>query len=206
MLANIQRIRAKERDALVQMLIKEYQTRREALEGATPEIVKRLDQLLGEPAALQERAALVLTERERRQRLDALSNILRRLEEGNLSSADALAGLEHAAALLEDGIEPLPRESLLKLLRKGTRLTARSQGKTATKVLRPELQAVRQVNLIRGVILHLSWDGKLVKVTVTPEQVAQRETALAFVGIARDDAADVAKDHDYYLAQETVRG
>lgn len=46
------------------------------------------------------------------------------------------------------------------------------------------------VSILRGVVLHLTWDRKL----------KLRDKALKFVGVSEDKAKDTAEHHDNYLA------
>ncbi|MBM3942366.1 MAG: hypothetical protein FJ316_05490 [SAR202 cluster bacterium] len=124
-----------------------------------------------------------------------------------MTPEDAIKGLEHGATLLIDDFSPgyPPRQELLKLVRRATGIVPRKEGKPVEKVL-SEGEASRVVSVVRGVDLHLTWDLKLVKVSLDPRQWRLRSQALGFAGLAADRAADVAQQHDRYLVDAVENG
>jgi hypothetical protein len=54
-------------------------------------------------------------------------------------------------------------------------------------------------SLIRGVTLSLTWDSKLIKIDIDPDELDKRRKALSFVGCDSDIRPDVAYRHDEYL-------
>jgi hypothetical protein len=62
-------------------------------------------------------------------------------------------------------------------------------------------ELINHVSLVRGVVLDLDRDMRLVSITVTPRKVRERRKLLRFVGIGKDIASDVALRHDDYLAE-----
>ena len=60
--------------------------------------------------------------------------------------------------------------------------------------------------VVRGVDLHLTWEFKLVKVTMDPHQWRLRSQALGIIGIGKDTAPDVAENHDDYLVDAFQNG
>ena len=53
---------------------------------------------------------------------------------------------------------------------------------------------------MKGIDLHLTWEFKLVKVTMDPHQWHLRGKALSITGIGKGAPADLAERHDDYLA------
>ena len=69
-----------------------------------------------------------------------------------------------------------------------------------------EGEVSRVVPVVRGVDLHLTWEFKLVKVTMDPYQWRLRGQALSIIGIGKDTATDVAENHDDYLVDAFENG
>jgi hypothetical protein len=143
-----------------------------------------------------------LTDRERGFYRESLALVLRKSKSHVLSTEEAISGLEHAAALLIDNFSPgyPPRHDLLRLVRKATGIIPRKTGKPEERIVRDEKPS-RMVPVVKGVDLHLTWDLKLVSVSLDPQQWRLRAQALSFVGKAADVATDVAEHHDKYLAE-----
>lgn len=62
-------------------------------------------------------------------------------------------------------------------------------------------ESVYAVSLIRGVILNLDSEMRLMSVSVIPRKVRERERLMSVVGIGHDPMRDVAARHDDYLAE-----
>jgi hypothetical protein len=90
---------------------------------------------------------------------------------------------------------------LLSLLHQATGILF-SKVKKATKIPIREGKAIKEVAILRGVYLHLTWNDRLVAISISPAKLKERSKALKFVGIAKDTASDVAQNHDAYLAKE----
>jgi hypothetical protein len=141
-----------------------------------------------------------LTELER-ERLHKV--LLQLFSEKTLSSDKAIQALEYCATLIQD--ESLPpevdRKILLSLLHQAIGVPF-SKVKKITKIPVHEGEAIKEVALLRGVHLHLTWNDHLVAISISPMKLKERSRALRFVGIAQDAASDVAQNHDAYLAKE----
>jgi hypothetical protein len=168
-----------------------------------PEIAQDLDEILS--ASEQQKGGtnpFGLTDRERGFYRESLDLILRKSKSQVLSTEEAIKGLEHAAALLIDNFLPgyPPRQDLLQLVRKATGIVPRKTGKPEEKIVR-DGEPSRRVPVVRGIDLHLTWDLKLLRVSLDPSQWRLRGRALGFVGKGADVATDVAEHHDKYLAE-----
>ena len=61
-------------------------------------------------------------------------------------------------------------------------------------------------SVIRGVVLNLDTEMRLVSITVTPRRFRERKKMMSLVGIGRDPKSDVARRHDDYLAEMSPHG
>lgn len=61
--------------------------------------------------------------------------------------------------------------------------------------------AVKEIAILKGVYLHLTWDDRLISVSILPGRMKERSKALKFVGISKDSASDVSQHHDAYLSE-----
>ena len=202
----IRELTAADKEAVTQRVLEVYQGDPARLKSALPEVADLLSGLVGAATALRgDESSFGLTERERNFHTEALDGLLRR--SSSLTQAEAVAGLEHAASLLVDGFTPgyPPRQVLLRLVRKATGIQPRKTGRPVEAVLAEE-ESSRTVPVVRGVDLHLTWDFKLVRVTMDPDQWRLRARALSIVGMGTDTATDVAERHDDYLADALQNG
>jgi hypothetical protein len=190
---------SKEKDNLVQKLLDVYQADPARLRKALPEVAETLDRFLSQELLhTGGETPFGLTDRGRALRKEALESVLKKSK--SLTKEEAIRGLEHGAALLIDDFSPgyPPGQELLRLVRKGTGLQPRKEGRPVEKVVR-EGEASRMVSVVKGMELHLTWDLKLVRVVMDPRHWRQRSQALSFIGIGSDTATDVAERHDDYL-------
>ena len=197
---------AKGKEELAQRILDVYRSDPDRLRNALPEVADLLhEHLVLTPMQRGNESPFGLTERERAFHSEALESILRRFK--SLTSAEALAGLEHGANLLVDDFTPgyPPRQELLKLVRKATGIQPRKTGNPVEKIVK-EGESSRTVPVVRGVDLHLNWDFKLIKVTMDPNQWRLRSQALSIIGIGKETATDVAENHDDYLLDAFQNG
>ena len=148
-----------------------------------------------------------LTENERSFHIGALKGVLAR---GHLDPAIAVTGLEHCASLLRDdwaikGIDLTER----------TRLVRACAGKSHTSFKRntaipivdaDESQAAHHVSLLRGVVLDMDVNMRLLSITVTPGKVRETKNLMSIAEIGSDSETDVARRHDEYLAEVSPHG
>lgn len=190
------------------MLLDVYSSDPVRLRRNLPGVAEKLDQILSPPGPQQGASnPFGLTDRERDFYKDSLEPLIQKSKPHALSTEDAIKGLEDAAALLIDNFSPgyPPRRDLLRLVRKASGIVPRKTGKPEEKIIR-DGQPSRTVMVVKGVELHLTWDLKLLRVTLDPRQWRLRAQALSIVGIGRDEAPDVAERHDDYLADAIQHG
>lgn len=193
------RLTADDRDRLVRLLVETYQADSQGLQRAFPELAQQLKVLIQSQNRGDTQVKSRLTERERSRRLEALAAMKSRKR---VSGEEAVVALEHGAALLEDAFAPglADRTWLLKLAKQVTGLSVDLKGTPRDYPVQPG-ESSRSVLLIRGIVLNLTWDGKLLSVSVQPRELLKRRNALAFVGSGVDPREDVAETHDDYLAE-----
>jgi hypothetical protein len=188
----------KSRESILNALLNKYQADPEGFHSYLPEVAQELEQLFPSRRRNSHRSALTELERERLHKV-----LLQLFSEKTLSSDKAIQALEYCATLIQD--ESLPpevdRKILLSLLHQAIGVPF-SKVKKITKIPVHEGEAIKEVALLRGVHLHLTWNDHLVAISISPMKLKERSRALRFVGIAQDAASDVAQNHDAYLAKE----
>lgn len=187
-----------QQEPILHSLLNKYQADPEGFRSYLPEVAQELEQLLPSRGKSSPHSALTEQERERLQK--ALYQLL---DSKKLSSEKAIQALEYCATLVQD--ESLPsevnRQTLLSLFHQATGVPL-SKIKKATRIPVRDGEAVKEIALLRGVHLNLTWNDHVVVITVSPAKLKARSEALKFVGIAKDTASDVAQNHDAYLAKE----
>ncbi len=202
----VRELTVEDKEALAQKVLEVYQSAPACLRSALPEVADLLDRTIGaEVARRWNESPFGLTERERNFHVQAFEDILRRFK--SLTHTEAVEGLEHGASLLTDDFTPgyPPRHELLRLVRKATGIQPRKTGKPVEKIL-TEGESSRTVPVVRGVDLHLTWEFKLAKVTMDPDQWRLRDQAFSIMGMGVDTADDVAGRHDDYLVDAIQNG
>ena len=205
-MAFIKRLNAKDKEELIQLVLEVHNNDPSHLRNVLPHVADLLEGFTPQDRAWRgNESPFGLTERERNFHKEALGNILRRSK--SLTPEEATEGLEHGVNLLVDDFTPgyPPRQELLKLVRKATGIQPRKTGRREEKQVR-EGESSRIVLVGKGVDLHLTWDFKLMKVTMDPNQWRLRSQALSIIGIGQDTATDVAENHDDYLMDAFQNG
>lgn len=186
-----------QQESILRSLLNKYQVDPEGFRSYLPEVAQEFEQLF--PYLRRGSPCSALTEQERERLQKALPQLL---DKKALSSEKAIQALESCATLIQDGSLPaqVDRQTLLSLLHQVIGIPISKIGK-ATRIPVQEGEAVKEMALLRGVHLHLSWNDRLVAISISPTKLKERSKALKFVGIAKDTAFDVAQRHDAYLAQ-----
>jgi len=187
-----------QQDHVLQILINKYQADPRRFRSYFPEVAQELEQFLPSQAKKSHSSSLTGLEREH-----LCKALLQLLGEKKLSPEKAIQALEYCATLIQDETLPpeVDRRVLLGLLHQATGIPL-SKIKKAIKIPVHEGEAVKEVALLRGVHLHLTWNDCLIAISTFPTKLKERSRALKFVGIAKDTASDVAQNHDAYLAKE----
>ena len=187
-----------QQESVLRSLLNKYQADPEGFRSYLPEVAQELQQLLPSRRRGSRHSALTEQERERLQK--ALPQLL---DKKKLSSEKAIQALECCATLIQDGSlsSEVNRQTLLSLFHQAMGVPL-SKIKKATRIPLRDGEVVKEVALLRGVRLNLTWNDHLVAITVSPAKLKERSEALKFVGIAKDAISDVAQRHDAYLAEE----
>ena len=117
---------------------------------------------------------------------------------------DAIATLERCAALILDDSLPFEfnHEALSRLFEAAFGESHESFEADTVIPVNPNAdggESAHSVSLLRGVILNLDGEMRLMSVSVTPRKARERERLMGIVGIASDPMGDVAVRHDDYL-------
>lgn len=198
------KLTSQQKEALLKALTEKYETSPEAIEKALPEVSEILATSLRVPKRTEYGSVLLLTPIERQRREKSLQEALYKLHKiKELSKEAAIQALEDAAALIE--VFPFDELSISdtqirKLVKIATGLSVTTKGKRQTSVLK-EGEPSREVYLLRGVKLNLSWDKKLLSIEIDPKQMAIMKKALSIVGIGRGLPPDMSEKHDDYLVE-----
>jgi hypothetical protein len=192
----------RDKHGIIDLLLNKYRLDPASFRDFLPEVAEVLDSRY--PTHRTSRSPFGLTPRERSARVETLLQLVNRLNETELTQDEARRGLEHCAALVSDGSLPdeVTQKTIGLLVR---RVIGKSPSAFKTNTTVPvshELSehASAQVSVIRGVTLSLTWDMRLVSISISPHEMKERRRALRFVGIAKDSATNVAEHHDDYLA------
>lgn len=187
-----------QKESILRSLLNKYQADPKGFQSYLPEIAQELQQLFPSRRRSGPRSALTEQERERLQK-----TLLQLLDKKKLSSEEAIQALESCATLIQDGSlsSKVNRQTLLSLFHQTTGVPL-SKIKKTTRIPLRNGEPVKEIALLRGVHLHLTWNDHLVAITVSPTKLKERSEALKFVGIGKDVISDVAQLHDVYLAQE----
>ncbi len=190
------------------LLQKKYRADPQGFRRYLPEVAQALDSI--SPTKWPFKSPYGLTERERIARKESLEAVLKLVESGKATPQEAVRGLEHGAVLTEDDDLPedVGHETLLRLLRLAVGKAPGSFRKKATVAMEGEgnRDAVKAVALIRGVALNLTWDMRLVSISISPHKVEERRKMLGLVGMAQDPQPDVSRRHDDYLTEVSPHG
>lgn len=170
-----------------------------------------VSELLPEPSPghVKARSPFGLTLHELDFHKEGLSGALGKLGKGALSTEDALAGLRHCAALIRDDNLPVEADyaTLTNLVKAAVGKAPGSyQSKTTIPIDGEGGPVLEHLSVIRGVYLEFDSERRLVSVSVHPSKVKERRKLMAIVGIGKDPQADVASNHDAYLAMQEPHG
>lgn len=195
---------SQQKDSLAQAIIDRYERDPASVEKLFPEAAQMLGNAGFRSTRQNAGNRSPLTETERGKRLQSLNRALEymKLTKG-LSTKQAIQALEDIAALVEASPwepPPVTKKDIATLLKAAACLSLSRKGK-AQKVVLQEGEPCREVLLLRGVKLELTWDKKLLSIEIEPKELAIRAKALSIIGIGPDTATDVAERHDNYYVE-----
>ena len=194
-------------ERLVELLLAKWQEDPEGFRAYLPGVSELLPDIPPPRSGTRPRSGL--TQRELAYHREGLSALLEKLSEGTLTATQAASGLQHCANLIRDdsldmGIGHAEMRALVRAA------IGKSPGsfKSITRVPISEDggPVVEQTPVIRGVRLELDREGRLVAIHVHPGRFRDRTSLLDFVGGSSDPQADVAAQHDDYLALQDPHG
>lgn len=184
-------------ESIIKTLLNKYRADPERFRTYLPEVARELETLL--PSRISKSYASSLTELERVRLIKSLDQLI---NGRGLTQGEAIKALEYCATLIQD--ESLPyeinRKIILNLIHQATG-TPLSKVKKITKLQIGEGDIVKEIAILRGVHAHLTWNDRLVALSISPAKLEERSKALIFVGISKDAASDVAQRHDEYLVK-----
>ena len=198
-------------ERLIDLLQAKYREDPEGFRKYLPGAAELLPEL--PPKQSRPRSPFGLTERELSYHRNGLSEVLARIDEGTLTSGEAVQGLRHCAALIRDDNLPygwdesLSHEMGCEVLKGLLRVAlGKSPGSYKTKTTVPVGEGggpvVEQVSVIMGVLLDLDTNRRLVSVSIHPGKYRKRRKLMEFVGASSDPEPDVALRHDDYLVMQ----
>ncbi len=172
--------------SVIDILLREYHADPTVFRKFLPELAQELD--LKYPCQRTHRSPFGLTENERVYRQQELDGILGCQRQGQFSSQEVLKALEHCAVLIEDDNLPIniDHETLLHLVKAAIGKSPNSVKSRTTIAITENCseKTVNHISLMRGVVLDLSADMRLLSITIIPTKVRERCKALSFVGIS----------------------
>jgi len=125
-----------------------------------------------------------ITERERLDQVRLLDALIAKNNQAQLSADEAKVALEKCAILIDSEFLPLSVDhtSILGLLVTALEYSPKSVDKKTDVAFSQEIPA-REVFVIRGVKLSLTWDYRLLAINIIPTYMKERNSLLTFVGI-----------------------
>lgn len=173
---------AKSRARILRSIRERFERDPESIASLFPEIYDELSTLPARkslPIRRTGRSLSDLTEMERKaheERLDEL--IMRSPAPGILKKNEGLEVIEHLIAL---GTSDVPMFRRAIAMAEGALGVSLSEEKNQTKIFRKG-RAARIHNLLPGIQVYLTWDGKVLRIKWNMREVQWRNKALSFVG------------------------
>ncbi len=186
------RLTPKDRIALLDAVLARYEQEPETIAKALPEAAQILRRLTPAHETPYQDPVHRLTEDEEERRLRSYREKVALMKKGGqaLSKEAAVEALEDVAALTESSLSvamELAPEDWAKLVRLVIGQTPSSVKRNTTFAVRETLDGKpeKHVPVLRGVVLDLAGDRRLLSVTVTPRKVQDGQRLMRFVGIGR---------------------
>lgn len=197
-------------NALANLLYSKYAANPQKFCSDMPDVAQMLD-AMNPPRRRLHKSTFGLTAREVKRHQDALTETLAKAASGDATAAEAIKGLERCAFLIKD--DSLPSEAnyetlsgLLKAAVGKRPASFKKSAKIAVADDQPSREVISEISLVKGVLLGLDREMRLISISVSPHKVRQRRKMLAFVGIGQDTKTDVAMRHDEYLSEIEPHG
>lgn len=168
-----------ETDYILKMLLDKYQMDRDGFRAYLPEVARQLESHMTSEVQIGHRSAVVQSEREN------LCNSLSKLLSSKMISKDeAIEALEYCATLIQDGSLPheIDRRTLLRLIEKAVGTPVSKLTRT-TRIQFGDGEARKEVAILRDVHFDLTWNDRLVRISVFPDKAKGRSKAMKLIGI-----------------------
>ena len=194
-------------DRLIELLVAKQREDPDGFHAYLPGVAELLPDEPPTQRGARPRAGL--TEHELAYHREGLSQVLAEVGEGTVTANEAAKGLQHCANLIrDDGLDDgVGYEEIRKLLRAAIGKSPGSfKSITTVSVGEGAGPAVEDIPAIRGVLLQVDREGRLVAVDIHPGKLKERRALFEFVGASRDPQPDVAARHDDYLALQDPHG
>lgn len=182
---------AKQRDKLAQVVLTSFGKNPDVIRKDLPEVARELESLNHTSRKTEYGMLFQLTPLERARLGESLSATLGKLRKRDEVSRDeAIAALENVATLVSafplESLEAT-KDELFKLVKSATGIVLGPKVKRESVVL-GQGQPARDVYLLRGVNLRLTWDRKLLALESDPKELVLRSKALSIIGMGAQEA------------------
>lgn len=174
--------------SIVDLILTKYRIDPDTLRKCLPEVTHALDKVY--PSRQSPLSPFGLTSHERAHRIEALGDIIERLNSGQVNRQGAVKALEHCSVLIEDDNLPteVDRRTLLRLL--GIALDKPLSDITANTTVEISQDdtsaAINHIALVRGAILNLTQDMHLVSISVFPQKVKETPKAMRLIAMSKN--------------------
>lgn len=173
------------KSCIVDLVLSKYREDPSLFRRILPDLAETLDKAYPTRQTHHTPFPFGLTDHERAYRLSALKSITEKLKASEVSYQDAIRALEHCAVLTEDDSLPyaVGRRSVMRLIGivVGKPLTDVTSETTTEIPQDSPLRVVNQISLVRGAVLNLSQDMRLVSISVIPQRVKEWPRAMHFI-------------------------
>lgn len=171
-----------QKDIVWKILINKYRADPDGFRFYLPEATQEIEKMLTSP--IKRTHISTLTELERARLCKSLLNIPK---DKKIPQAEAIQALEYCATLVQDESLPdeIDRKAVLHFIHNAIGSPV-SKIERVTRITLNDGQETRKLAILRGIYLHLTWNDRLVAVSISPSKHKERSEAMRFVGIASD--------------------
>jgi uncharacterized protein YfbU (UPF0304 family) len=129
-------------------------------------------------------------------RIKKLKQLLEKYKKENkLSKDECLEMISHITALNINKIENF--EEIIKIISEGLNINFDEEKNKTINFKEGEIS--RCVNLIRGVKIYQTWDGKVLKIVLDKKKIKERKELMSFVGIGEEKQEDISIRHNEFF-------
>lgn len=186
------------KDFVFKECIKKYKEAPQLLNFILPNVFEKLDKFKKNKNIKKPPPSIIqnLTPKEEELHIKKLNQLLEKYKKENkLSKEECLEMISHITALNIDKIENF--EEIIKIISEGLNINF-DEEKNKTINFKKGV-ASHRVNLVRGVKIYQTWDGKVVKIVLDKKKIKERKELMSFVGIGEDKEKDISIRHDMFF-------